>query len=90
MTGTTHSDSHITYWTSDYWLGHCEGFRVDSPDGRVGIVELVLGKEDEPVALAVREGLFALHTIVVPIEDVAEVQPYAERIILRSTPRSQF
>ncbi len=23
----------------DHWLGHCEGFRVDSPEGRVGLVE---------------------------------------------------
>jgi hypothetical protein len=33
----------------------CDGFRVDSPDGRLGLVEEVwLGTAGEPVALAVR------------------------------------
>jgi hypothetical protein len=86
MTATTHSGSDITYWSRDYWLGHCEGFRVDCPDGRVGIVETVLGDEDEPTALAVREGLFALETVIVPIEDVVEVHPRAERILLAAAP----
>ena len=86
MTTVTHSDSDVTYWANGYWLGHCEGFRVDGPEGRVGIVEAVLGEEDAPTKLAVREGLFALRTVYVPIEEVAEIQPRAERILLRRTP----
>lgn len=86
MTSVTHSDSDLTYWAHDYWLGHCEGYRVFGPEGRVGIVEAVLGEEDEPRTLAVREGLFALRIVHVPIEDVVEVQPRAERIVLRSSP----
>jgi hypothetical protein len=27
----------------DYWLTHCEGYRVDSSDGRIGFVEEVRG-----------------------------------------------
>ena len=86
MATVTHSDSDLTYWAHGYWLGHCEGYRVDGPEGRVGIVEAVLGEEDEPVTLAVREGLFALRTVYVPIEDVIEVHPRAERIVVRSRP----
>lgn len=29
----------------DYWLGHCEGYGVESPGGRVGLVERVLNVE---------------------------------------------
>jgi hypothetical protein len=86
MATVTHPDSDLTYWAENYWLGHCEGYRVDGPEGRVGIVEAVLGEEEEPRTLAVREGLFALRTLYVPIEDVIEVHPRAERIVLRSSP----
>jgi hypothetical protein len=82
----THPDTDRRFWSRDYWLGRCEGFRVDGPEGRVGVVSAVLGHEDEPTMLAVREGLFALRTVYVPIEQVAEVQPRAERIVLRSRP----
>jgi hypothetical protein len=84
---TTHADTDLTYWSHDYWLGHCERFRVDSPEGRLGIVEAVLcDEENEPTALVVREGLFALRTVYVPIADVAEVEP-RERVVLRVAPR---
>jgi len=84
---TTHAETDLTYWSHDYWLGHCEGFRVDAPDGRVGIVEAVLSDDDdEPTTLVVREGLFALRTIHVPVTEVSEVRPRAERIILSVTP----
>jgi hypothetical protein len=82
----THPDTDRRFWSHDYWLGHCEGFRVDGPDGRVGVVEAVLGHEDEPTTLAVREGLFALRTVYVPIEQIVEIQPRAERLVLRSRP----
>ncbi len=82
----THPDTDQRFWSHDDWLGHCEGFRVDGPEGRVGVIEAVLGHEDEPTTLAVREGLFALRIVHVPIEQVAEVQPRAERIVLRSRP----
>jgi hypothetical protein len=86
MPTVTHFDSEITHWAKGYWLGHCEGYRVDGPEGRVGIVEAVLGDEEAPTTLAVREGLFALRTVYVPVDDVAEIEPRAERILLRRTP----
>ena len=59
---------------------------MDGPDGRVGVIEAVLGHQDEPTTLAVREGLFALRTVHVPLEQAPEVRPRAERIVLRSRP----
>jgi hypothetical protein len=38
----------------DYWLRRCEGFHVDSPDGRVGFVEEVryASRLDRPDVIA--------------------------------------
>lgn len=82
MTTTIHADSDVTYWSRDYWLGHCEGFRVFGPDGRIGVVEVVLGAEDEPEALVVRTGLFGTRASVLPVADVDLVEPRAERIVV--------
>jgi hypothetical protein len=73
----------------DYWLHRCEGFRVDSPDGRVGVVvELRFGSSAErPDALAVRAGLFGRLLLIIPVEQVAEVLPQERRIVLRASPR---
>lgn len=69
---------------SAYWLSTCEGFAVDSNDGRVGIVEEVrLSPSREPLALAVRTGLFRLRLLVVSVEDVQEVVPRKKRVVLR-------
>lgn len=67
-----------------YWLSHCHGFRVDSPRGRLGIVEDVLyGVEhDRPSALAVRGGLFGGRLELVPIETVHTVEPRRKRLTL--------
>jgi hypothetical protein len=47
-------------WPVDenYWLGHCEGFQVDGPGGRVGIVEHVVygSRVDRPDVVAVSWG----------------------------------
>ena len=69
----------------DYWLRRCEGFRVDSRTGRVGTVEeLRFGSNAErPDSLAVRTGWLRRRLIVVPIEQVGEIVPRQERIILR-------
>ena len=66
-----------------YWLSTCEGFRVDSKDGRVGIVEEVrFSSNDQPEALAVRTGLFRLRLAIVPVDEVERVSPQAKRILL--------
>lgn len=67
-----------------YWLRHCHGFRVDTPRGRVGIVEDVLygAHHDRPSALAVRGGLFGRRLELVPIEEVDTIDPRRKRLVL--------
>jgi hypothetical protein len=75
-------------FSTDYWLGHCEGFRVDSPGGFVGIVEEVvfsdpLGGARALVVVGRRPGA---RRWLVAVGDVAVVQPVRERVSLDSTP----
>jgi hypothetical protein len=70
---------------SGYWLSTCEGFRVESNDGRVGIVEEIrFSPNRRPEALAVRTGLFRTRLLLVPIDDVREVTPRTKRVLVRS------
>lgn len=68
----------------DYWLGHCEGFRVDSTEGRVGLVEEVVygARRDRPDAFIVRAGILGHRLVLVPIEAVEGVLPRKERLVL--------
>ena len=43
-----HADNDLEYWARDYWLGHCEGFHVEDETRGLGVVERVLGGEDDP------------------------------------------
>lgn len=69
---------------ADYWLCRCEGFRVDSEQGRLGIVEEVRfgSRVDRPDWLAVRGGLFARTLRVVPVDEVAAIYPREGVILL--------
>jgi len=71
-----------------YWLGRCEGFRVDSPEGRFGLVEAVMFRvrPDEPDALIVRSGMLGRKLVIVPLEDVDDVLPRRQRVVLSRTP----
>lgn len=71
-----------------YWLSRCEGFRVDTPEGRYGLVEAVMFRvrPDDPDALVVRTGMLGRRLVLVPIEDVADVTPRKERIGLARVP----
>jgi hypothetical protein len=71
-----------------YWLCRSEGFRVDTPEGRLGLVEAVMFRlrPDEPDALIVRAGVLGRRLVIVPIEDVADVLPRKERIVLGRVP----
>jgi hypothetical protein len=73
---------------SDYWLRHCEGFRVDTPRGSLGFVEEIIVTEPGimPEALVVVGGLSGAERWVVPVCDVAVVQPNRERVSLESAP----
>lgn len=71
-----------------YWLRHCEGFRVDAPGGSLGFVERIVvaasGRGAE--ALVVLGGLSGDRRWLVPVGDVAVVQPHRERVSLDSSP----
>jgi len=77
-----------TFDQRSYWLSRCEGFRVDSPEGRFGLVEAVMFRvrPDEPDALIVRAGVLARRLVLVPIDEVAEVVARRERIVLSRVP----
>jgi hypothetical protein len=74
----------------DYWLCRCEGFSVDSPTGRVGVVEGLRyqSRLDQPDLLEVRAGLFGRKLLEVSIEEVEAVVSAEERVVLRSDPRA--
>jgi hypothetical protein len=70
----------------DYWLCRCEGFRVETPERRLGIVaEVHYGARlDRPDELVVYGGLFGNRVLVVKARDVAEVVPRHQRILVRA------
>jgi hypothetical protein len=73
----------------DYWLRRCEGFRVDSPQGRVGFVEEVryATRCDRPDVIAVRAGLLGRLLLILPVGEVAEILPGEELVVLHRSPR---
>lgn len=72
----------------DYWLSHCEGFRVRSPEGEVGVVESVVHAADagRPAYLAVTGGRFALHTALVPCGEVVSIDARHARLDVQARP----
>jgi hypothetical protein len=71
----------------DYWLTHCEGYRVDTGRGRLGFVETVILGENPPddTCLAVRAGWLGRRVVLVPLSSVAFIVPQAERIWLHTS-----
>lgn len=68
-----------------YWLHHCDGFRVDGPDGRIGVVDHVepgLGA-NVPDVVAVASGLWRIRLTRIPLTDVVEVEPGRRRLVVR-------
>jgi hypothetical protein len=73
----------------EYWLAHCEGFSVDSEDGRLGSVD---GVRHDPRfgdarVLAVRAGLFGKRLLIVPLTEIRSILPRERRIILPASPK---
>lgn len=71
----------------DYWLQHCEGFRVDGSGGRIGVVEEVRADPADPttVVLAVRAGLLGRRLLLFSAKEVSHLVPQAQRLWLRSS-----
>lgn len=73
---------------ADYWLGHCEGFKVHSPKGEVGVVESVVYATDaaRPAYLAVTGGRLLLHTALVPCAEVVSIDARQARLDVQARP----
>jgi len=72
-----------------YQLCRCEGFWVDSPSGRIGLVDGLrfLSRIDQPDLLEVRAGLLGRQLLLIPTDQVDEIILAEGRLILRDTPR---
>lgn len=73
----------------EYWLAHCEGYRVDSPGGRVGLVEEVrrVDGDERAESLAVLAGMYGRRRLMIPVSEVGVIVPHAERLFLKSNAR---
>ena len=79
-----HEDRRWETSARDYWLAHCEGFRVDGcGGGRIGFVEDVRDHGGQPL-LAVRAGVLGRRVLLIPAREVFEIVPRSMRIWLRS------
>jgi len=73
-------------WAIDYWLRHCEGFRVCEARGPIGYVETVLmNDQDEPHSLVVRVGSAFNVLVTFPVEAVEGLDPTTERVFVAPT-----
>jgi hypothetical protein len=72
-------------WTHEYLLRHCEGYRVDSPDGHHGYVEeiVLLPDEDTPTGFLVRGGS---GLTFVSVDQIRDFSPGAQRILVDPLP----
>jgi hypothetical protein len=70
----------------DYWVAHCEGYRVESAEGRIGFVEEVRDNPGDPATplLAIRVGILGRRILIVPANEVHLIVPAAQQIWLRS------
>jgi hypothetical protein len=66
----------------DYWLRHCEGYRVDGAEGRLGFVDSIRDEDEGVAILAVRAGRLGRRLLLVRARDVAFIVPRAKRIWL--------
>ncbi len=69
-------------------LQACHRFRVDSPDGRIGIVERIHQdpRSGRPLALEIRVGLFHHQVRLAPVEWIADIRSAERRIVLGAFP----
>jgi hypothetical protein len=71
---------------SDYWLRQCEGFIVETPGGRVGIIEEIRyhSTADRPDYLVVRAGRIGRRQILIPVREIEEIIPRRQIVRLRA------
>jgi len=64
-------------------LSKCVGFRVETSQGPLGVVEELRCHGDRDCDLVVRAGRQGARLLIFPVEDIAEVVPDERRVILR-------
>jgi hypothetical protein len=66
----------------EYWLSRCIGYRVESPTGRIGVVESAgfWTRYDCPDFLVVRTGHLRPRRATVPVTDVVQIEPNRQSI----------
>jgi hypothetical protein len=85
--GAVKVDLEHSCWTAEYLLDHCERYRIESSGRALGIVEEVVRSPDgdEPVALLVRTNRGDRPLVTLTIDDVLELHPDGERIVVRAS-----
>jgi hypothetical protein len=70
----------------DYWLCRCEGYRVETPERRLGVVAEIRYRTriDRPDELVVYGGLFGNRVLLVKTRDIEDVIPRHQRILVRT------
>jgi hypothetical protein len=72
-----------------YWLEHCDGFRVDGRNGRIGVVEEVRRAAGEESLLVIRAGALGVKLITISTREVFAIVPRARRLWLRTPEESR-
>jgi hypothetical protein len=64
------------------------GFRVDGPDGRIGVLRGIAPARpaEQPERLLVAVGLFNINTVSIAVADVRSVDVERRRIVVATTP----
>jgi hypothetical protein len=76
-------DPRDSAYGREYWLRRCEGFQVESAGREIGRVHGSRFKGSlEPDLLEVRVGLFGRRVLLIPVEQVQEIDSATRRIIL--------
>ncbi len=83
--GSRTSSESASAFDRDYWLRHCEGFKVEAADGAIGFVDEVHVDSNRRARLHVRAGLFGRRVLVVPTSSVAFIVSRAQKLWLAST-----
>jgi hypothetical protein len=79
------SDPRRSTYGRGYWLRRCEGFAVETPTRRIGRVAGIRYGElsNEPAVLEVRAGMFGRKTLLIGVDDIAQVDPEKRRIVVQ-------
>jgi len=88
MTSLDTHDPRDSSYGRDYWLHRCEGFTVQRGQRELGkVTGLRFQASTEPELLEVRTRLLGKR-LLIPVEQVEQIDPATRRIILGASPVS--